>query len=154
MEKEERSEVAARVLEIMPMIEAGFQTRQILAAPNVVAWGVNVRTVANYIRRAKAEYAKISEPRKKELRGLQLARLESGYQRCRAAGEESKALDHLKEISKTFDLYPATKTEVTGKDGGPIEVSDVRDRLAARIAALAAAGEENSGPEQPERQGS
>ncbi|WP_424139379.1 terminase small subunit [Roseomonas chloroacetimidivorans] len=38
------------------------------------------------------------------------------------------------------------KVELTGKDGGPVEVEDARDRIARRLARLAPASTEGGGP--------
>lgn len=152
------TEIAARVETILEMLAAGTRRAAIIkwsqspACPWRTDDGgpLSDTTIDRYIRRAYAEFQKLAKPRKDRLLGVAYHRLDTLYQRSFGDKDYKTCLAVQAETNKLAGLYPATKLEHTGKDGGPIEVSDVRDRLAARIAALAVASEESDSPEQPE----
>jgi len=150
-------EVARRVETVMGHLAAGISRTAILewSQSEKCDWReggerVSIRTVDRYISKARAEFRKLAKPRKEHLLGVAYHRLGTLYQRSFGDKDYKTCLAVQAETNKLAGLYPATKLEHTGKDGGPIEVSDVRDRLAARIAALAVASEESDSPEQPE----
>ena len=132
--------VSARVDTVMDWLALEMTTPQILEAARTKGWGVSERQVEKYIRAARDRFVELAAPHREELLGRTLRQCEDGYRRCAAAGNERDARGYLQERSKLVGLYPAVRAEVTGKDGGPIEFSDIRERLAARLAALAAAG--------------
>jgi hypothetical protein len=150
-------EVARRVEAVMGHLAIGASRGQILewAQSSACQWRdagdpVSASTIDRYIRKAKAEFRKLAQPRKEYLLGVAHHRLGTLYQRSFQIDDYKTCLAVQAETNKLGGLYPATKTEITGRDGGPIEVSDARERLAARIAALAAAGAADGAPQQPE----
>lgn len=55
------------------------------------------------------------------------------------------AMDAIKTLLAYTYGRPTERKEISGPDGGPVEVDDARDRLAARLAALAAASGDSGG---------
>jgi phage terminase small subunit len=60
----------------------------------------------------------------------------------------------IAELNKMQGSYAPIKTEVTGKDGGPIEFADAKQKLATRLNALAATREAERIVSGVDRQGS
>lgn len=115
--------------------------------------GVSVRTAFEYIKhelsRMRADTSELAEDHV----NLQLARLDRAMARLMPIIEEGdvelalEAIDRLDKIerrkSQLLGLDAPSKTELTGKDGGAIEV-DHRDALLRKLAGLVA-GEDTRG---------
>jgi hypothetical protein len=116
-----------------------------------VRYGISVRTVDGYIAKAKAALDAEFEANRPYLMAEHIAHRRDLRQRMRQSGDLYGELRVAQDEAKLEGLYPATKTEISGKDGGAIvyrdetkELSDdeLRRNMAefGRVAALLAAG--------------
>lgn len=103
------------------------------------------RTLQRYLK--QPEYAEAWE-RGRELGKLSLRRLQWRH----ANGTGSSAVQMTIHLSKHW-LGETEKVlnEITGKDGAPIEVSNVRARIRSQLARLAPEGAAGQNPGEPKR---
>lgn len=85
-------------------------------------WGVSTKTADNYVREANVliveEAARIRENAlEKHLAQRALIR-----HKALKGGDKRLAFDILRDETKLLDLYPSSKHEVTGADGGPVKI--------------------------------
>lgn len=92
--------------------------------------GCHAETIRNYARR----YATVKAALLSERKGI-VDHAERGLFNAVKAAEPWAVTFALKTLAK--DVY-SERTEHTGADGGPIVIADARERLASRIASLAA----------------
>lgn len=141
--------IAKRVELVMGHMAAGISRAQIIEWVQDPKNGwrqpkddpVSPTNVDRCIRKAKAEFKRLSEPKREHILGIAYHRLGTLYQRSFAIDDYRTCLQVQAETHKLAGLYPSTKTEISGPDGGPIEITDVKDRLLARLNALAAAAD-------------
>ncbi len=104
--------------------------------------------IARYVQKADDTIAESTRERRRQSRVKNLARREHMYARAMNAGDIRTALAVAQDEAKLRGLYPAKKTELTGKDGAPlaavvanVEMTDDerRDAVANLLARVGAA---------------
>lgn len=85
-------------------------------------WDVTPRTIDNYISRANTMLEQEAETVRQREMGKALARYNGLYKAAMDTGDVKTALDVQKEISRFLGLVAPTRTEITGADGGPLEM--------------------------------
>mgnify|MGYP000930301741 CR=1 FL=1 len=115
------------------------------------ALGVTRQSAHAMVKRAMERAATELKDEAREAIALDLERLDAmlavSYRAAR--GGDLAAMDRVLKIlerrAKLLGLDAPTRSEVTGADGGPVAIEDVRARLIARIAALTAARPADAG---------
>jgi len=96
--------------------------RQFAAQPEQ-CWRVCDRQLKRYIRKAdELILASFNEDRERLLRE-HVVRRDHLYRVAMQQGNVRDALAVLKDLDELMGLYPAKRTELTGKDGGSLEVN-------------------------------
>lgn len=65
-------------------------------------------------------------------------------------GAVDRLIKILERRARLLGLDKADKVQISGPNGGPIEISDIRERLRDRLARLTAEGDEGQDPREPE----
>jgi hypothetical protein len=81
------------------------------------------RQLRRYCARADKLLGESCRTNRKKLIRRHMAQRRSLYARAVSKGDERTALAVLRDLAELQDLYPARKTEVTGKGGGPVRFS-------------------------------
>jgi hypothetical protein len=139
--KSSKAEVQKRIEQIFKLRLGGAEFADILqyAAAPEQNWGVKDRQLWTYIARADALMKERFDAKADHLLARHLLQRRLLYAQCMAAGAFGDALRVLQDEAKLEGLYPASKTELTGKDGKPIQTeTTVRLSDEQRAAAIAA----------------
>jgi len=81
-----------------------------------------------------------SELEKKHKKKKKRKRAQANANRLLLSGDQkflAGALDCVEEQNKLLGIYPPERRELTGAGGGPVEITDARQRLISRIASIA-----------------
>jgi hypothetical protein len=81
---------------------------------------VSERTLWRYIQQTDRMMDEVSRESRKRMRRRHLAQRRNLYAKALAQGDIKAALSVLRDEAELLNLYPARKTQVTGKDGGPV----------------------------------
>ena len=104
-----------RVEAVYRLILDGWTTEQIFQ--NTSEWGVTERQRRNYINEAEQRIMAIAAPEK----AMHLARhIAARRQLARESKHVRDKLAVLKDEAALLGLYPATRHELGGPDGGPV----------------------------------
>jgi hypothetical protein len=133
----------ATALELALRVQAVYELRLMHFSYAEVAkyckdmWNISSSaTVAKYIRGAKEVYEQQTVPAEKEARRKQLARYQKLLKDAEKAGDRDLIVRICARIDKIQGLE-VSRHEITGRDGGPLEVKDLGDdQVRARLAQL------------------
>lgn len=107
--------------------------------------GVSTATISRDITAIKAAWLEEAKQDVEVVIARELAELEDMEDDAAQAQSDpvwfEKRLKVKERKAKMLGLDAATKSEIAGKNGGPIEFADTRSALAARLTALLTAGE-------------
>jgi hypothetical protein len=81
---------------------------------------VSERTLWRYIQQTDRMMDEVSRESRKRMRRRHLAQRRNLYAKALAQGDIKAALSVLRDEAELLNLYPARKTQVTGKGGGPV----------------------------------
>jgi len=121
--------------------------------------GVDHKTIMTDIKTALAELGELQDESATELRLIDLSRLDDLYLglQNRIKNQDDKAIGHalriLERRATMLGLDAPKRQEHTGANGGPIDISDSRQRLLDRLAKIIPSPEQNpvaSGDNNPE----
>jgi hypothetical protein len=141
--KSTQATIRQRVEEVLQirLLGAEFPDIRQHAAQN--QWDVSDRQLWRYVHESDAILAETLEKDREKLFNRHLAQRHALYARAVAAGDLSTARAVLKDEAELLGLYPPKRTELTGKDGGPLQTETVvlsdderRTALAALFAQL------------------
>jgi hypothetical protein len=121
--------VAQRVNEVLKLRLGGAEfldIREYAAAPEQ-AWGVSDTQLWRYIREADALCKEHFDAKAEHLLNRHLLQRRTLYAHAMGAGDFRTALAVLQDEAKLEGLYPATRTELTGKDGGTVVLHVVEE---------------------------
>ena len=151
--KADKATVALRVEDLLRVRLAGAALWEMCAYvraeernPQSVPWfvteerpAVSESQIRRYVQRTDDLIAATLERDRQKLLDLHLAQRRSLLARCLARDDFANARGILKDEAELLGLYPAKKTELTGKDGGPLAatVATVELTDAERAAAVA-----------------
>jgi hypothetical protein len=140
--KSSKTEVDRRVTEVLHLRLQGAEYWDILQHSAEQGWGLKERQLREYMSRADDLLALAVEKDREKLLNRHLAQRRALFARCMAVADYSNARAVLKDEAELLNLYPAKRTEITGKDGGPVEhaILSPDERLAALAALHAAVG--------------
>jgi len=127
--KSTKAVVAQRVNEVLKLRLGGAEfldIREYAAAPEQ-AWGVSDTQLWRYIREADALCKEHFDAKAEHLLTRHLLQRRTLYAHAMGAGDFRTALAVLQDEAKLEGLYPATKTELTGKGGAPIVLNVVEE---------------------------
>jgi len=91
-----------------------------------------------YVARADKLVAESCRSSRKKLLRRHLAQRRNMYAKAIGAGDVRTALAVARDECELLNLYPPKKTELTGKDGGPLQLESVVMTNEERLKALAA----------------
>lgn len=121
MSKSNRIETEKRVEAVRIALLQGQDSTRIVQ--NIAAaTGVKERQAWNYIKAARARIEADVEPLKMAALGEHIAVRRLIRSEAIKAGDLRTALESAKDEAKLFDLYPAAKSEVTGRDGKDLDM--------------------------------
>jgi hypothetical protein len=120
--KSSKVEVQKRVEEVFKLRLGGAEFADIVqfASAPEQNWSVAARQIWNYIAAADKLVKQRFDARAEHLLNRHLLQRRTLYAHALGAGDFRTALAVLQDEAKLEGLYPATKTELTGKSGGPI----------------------------------
>jgi len=135
-----QAELQQRVSEVLHLRLHGGAFHDLLRHASEQKWNVSERQLWNYVAKADALLAETLERDRGKVFNLHVAQRRALYLKCMSVSDYSNARAVLKDEAELLGLYPAKKTEVTGKDGGPIPVEVMSDdELRATITSILAA---------------
>ena len=126
-EKSSKATVAQRVDAVIDLLLAGAMPRDIVRYGSENGWGIGKRQIEKYITAANGLIAESLEKDRAKLLADHLARRRRLFSKANEAGDYRTALACAQDEAKLCDLYPATKTELTGKGGNPLEFRNLSD---------------------------
>lgn len=102
-------------------------------------WQIKSRQTDYYIERATKMIVEEAARIRENALETHLTQRASMRNKALKSDDKRLAFEILKDETKLLGLYPADKKEITGKDGGPIEVVESPlDELRSRIDSIAA----------------
>jgi hypothetical protein len=141
--KSTKAEVLKRVEEVFKLRLGGAEfadIRDYARAPEQ-AWNVSNSQLWRYIQAADRRVKQRFDARAEHLLARHLLQRRQLYAHAMGAGDFRTALAVVQDEAKLEGLYPAAKTELTGRDGGPLqwspalmEMSDDELAVLARLA--------------------
>jgi hypothetical protein len=140
--KSSKAEVLQRVEKVFELRLGGAEYADIVqyASAPEQAWGVSGRQIWNYIAAADRRIKQRFDARAEHLLARHLLQRRTLYAHAMGAGDFRTALAVLQDEAKLEGLYPATRQELTGKDGGPLQwapaLKEVTDEELALLARL------------------
>jgi hypothetical protein len=155
MKRATRAEVAARVEEVLHARLNGAEAHDLRALAREKEWNVSDRQLWRYVEAADRLIEEHFEKDRDRLFRRHVFQRRALYARVLQDGDYRTALAILKDEGELLNLYPAKRTEVTGRDGGPLQtvnatVEMTEDERAAAIAALfARVGSSHGRPDPP-----
>jgi hypothetical protein len=136
-------EAAQRVEEVFKLRLGGAEfadIRQFASAPEQ-AWNVSDRQLWRYIAAADRLVKQRFDARAEHLLHRHLLQRRTLFAHAMGAGDFRTALSVLQDEAKLEGLYPAARTELTGRDGGPLQwapaLKDLSDDELSVLAKLA-----------------
>ena len=142
--KATKAQIEQRVRTIYELILSDTPTPDILryATQN---WGVGKRMGQHYIRKATELMSEEAAKLREDAMERHLSQRAMLRHKAAKKNDERLFFDVLRDETKLLGLYPPTKQEVTGKDGGPVELQNVSDEeLINRIDSLIKRGGEDT----------
>lgn len=126
-QKSTHAEIEQRVNDVYDALLLGLSRREIIQYASVTKkWNVTPRQIDTYILSATEQLKKAGQRHRETEMGKALARLEKLYQSNLKIQDYKAALAVQQEITKLQGMYPATKVEATGANGGAILVEILR----------------------------
>jgi hypothetical protein len=140
--KSTKAEVRKRVEEVFKLRLGGAEfadIREFARAPEQ-SWNVSSSQLWRYIQAADRLIKQRFDARAEHLLHRHLLQRRTLYAHAMGAGDYRTALAVLQDEAKLEGLYPATKQELAGKDGGPLQwapaLKEVTDEELAILARL------------------
>lgn len=137
----------SRALKYLERRAIAFEMRKEGFSYREIADAIRMSPEAAYrlVKREVVELVTLTKEDAEEVRQLELERLDAmlagGLMKRAMTGKDDDAVDRVIKImerrSKYSGLDAASRTEITGKDGRPIEVEDPRELLNRRLDELA-----------------
>lgn len=127
--KSTKAEVRRRVSEVLRLRLGGAEfpdIREYAAAPEQ-NWAVSDSQLWRYVRAADALTGEYFDAKADYLLNRHLLQRRTLYAHAMGAGDFRTALAVLVDEAKLEGLYPATKTELTGKGGGTVQLHIVEE---------------------------
>jgi hypothetical protein len=123
--KSTKAEVMKRVEEVFKLRLGGAEFADIVqyASAPEQNWTVSQRQLWNYIAAADRLVKERFDAKAEHLLNRHLLQRRTLYAHAMGAGDFRTALAVLQDEAKLEGLYPATRTELTGKAGGPVRFS-------------------------------
>jgi hypothetical protein len=118
--KATKAEISKRVNEVLEIRISGAEFHDILQYSSEHGWNVGERQLWNYIHAADKLLVERLEKDRDRIFARHVAQRRALYARCLNVGDFSSAGRILRDEAELLGLYPAKKSEVTGKDGGPV----------------------------------
>ncbi len=118
--KATKAEIAGRVEEVLRIRLDGAQFHDIVQYGAEKQWGVGERQLWKYVAASDRLLTKRLENDRDKLFARHVAQRRALYARAVNASDYRTALAVVKDEAELEGLYPSTKHEVTGKNGGPI----------------------------------
>jgi hypothetical protein len=136
--KSTKAEVLKRVEEVFKLRLGGAEFADIVqyAAAPERNWGVAERQLWNYIRAADRLVRERFDARAGHLLARHLLQRRTLYAHALGAGDFRTALAVLQDEAKLEGLYPATRTELTGRDGGTVVLHVVEEVVGRQAPAI------------------
>jgi hypothetical protein len=135
--KSTKAEVQKRVEEVFKLRLGGAEFADIVqyAAAPEQDWGVSERQLWNYLRAADQLVKDRFDARAEHLLNRHILQRRTLYAHAMGAGDFRTALAVLQDEAKLEGLYPAARTELTGKGGAPMALHIVEEIVGLRPAA-------------------
>ena len=141
--KATKTEIQKRVEEILAIRLQGAEFTDIrqYASEQEPPWNVSDRQLWRYIQAGDRILADTIEKDRTRLFNRHIAQRRALYAKAIQAGDFRASLAIVQDEATLQGLYPAKRTELTGKDGAPIGFRGMTDEQLMRIAA----GEQETG---------
>jgi hypothetical protein len=156
MDRATNAELATRVEEVLHARLNGAEFHDLQALAREKGWGgadgLSDRQLWRYVKAADRLIEERFEKDREKLFRRHVFQRRALYARTLQDGDYRTGLAILKDEADLHGLYPPKRTELTGKDGGPLEtvsatVEMSEDERAAAVAALfARVGRRHGGP--------
>jgi hypothetical protein len=133
--KSNKATVRQRVEEVLSLRLLGAEFPDIRQHASQQQWGVSDRQLWRYIAASDANLARTLERDRQKLLNRHTAQRRALYARAMAASDYRTALAVLRDEGELLALYPAKRTEVSGKDAGPVLLHIVEEIVGQGAAA-------------------
>jgi hypothetical protein len=122
--KSTQATVLQRVEEVLTIRLLGAEFSDIRKHAAESGWGdISDTQLRRYIAKSDALLARTLETDRTKLVNRHIAQRRALFARAMAAADYSSARAVLKDEAELLGLYPAKRTEITGKDGTPLAPS-------------------------------
>ena len=109
------------IRQVYAMLLKGLDPIDIIKAAEQLGWNFSNRTIETYIAEAHKRVEARAEPEETFDLGKAKARRDALYGRAWDDKDVRAALAVEHDLCELLGLYPAKRTELTGKEGGPIK---------------------------------
>ena len=125
--KSSKTTVQQRVEEVLGLRLLGAEWVDIRRHASEAEWQIGDRQLQRYIAAGDAILADTLERDREKLLNRHVAQRRALYARAVAVSDHSTARQILRDEAELLNLYPPKRTEVSGKDGGPLEFRNLSD---------------------------
>ena len=140
--KSDLATVRQRVEEILSLRLLGAEFLDIRQHASAQGWNVSDRQLRRYVSRTDDVLAETLEKDREKLLNRHIAQRHALYARAMSVSDYSTALRVLADAAQLLDLYPAKKSELTGKGGAPVVLQVIEQIVGEPPAALPDVAEE------------
>jgi hypothetical protein len=124
--KASRAKVAQRVRTIYRLLRDGLSPTEIRQyVEERTDWDIGERQFFEYLSRARALFDEMAKTEREEELGRALARLHNLYGKALNDKDHRQALSVQRELNELLGLYVPKRSELSGRDGKPIQVQEV-----------------------------
>ena len=135
MTRSSGAEVSRRIDAIYDLLLQGVGRRGIAQYADQHSWEVSHRQLDTYTTRAKTLLAKASERERTVELGKTIEQLDMLFMKALAANDRAEARALLRDRTDLLGLAAPNRQELTGRDGGPLEMG-IADHTKALLADL------------------
>src|SRR4051812_35163319 len=111
--------VQQRVQEVLTIRLLGAEFSDIVQYAAEKGWDVQERQLWNYVAQSDELLATTLEQDREKLLNRHVAQRRALFAKAMSVADLGAARAVLKDEAELLGLYPAKRTEITGKDGGP-----------------------------------
>ncbi len=122
MPKATKAEIMGRVEEVLRIRLDGAQMHEIVQYASEKQWNVGERQLRNYLAASDGLLAERLEKDRDKVFARHVAQRRTLYARAVNGADYRTALAIAKDEAELQGLYPSSKVEVGGKDGGAVQI--------------------------------
>jgi hypothetical protein len=142
-----KAELRKRLSEVLALRLQGGELHDLVQYSSEQGWKVGVRMLQKYIAQTDKMIEQSLEKDRGKLLNRHILQRQALFAKAVAVNDYATAKGILKDLAELQGLYPAKRTELTGKDGQPLQLeTKVLTDEERRATVLAILAEESPGP--------